>query len=99
MAKSAFRRSSIHDVWEKQEQLNRELLELLRDYGPHWFTEELDIRLSEALAVSTRLKHQRDQAFWKATRRFRPQAALIDWYKIFSRRNRPNDKLDGTKIQ
>jgi hypothetical protein len=41
-AKSASKRVSIHEMWEKQQELNRELFDLLRGYGPPWYTEELD---------------------------------------------------------
>ena len=38
-------------AWEKQQKLIRELHNLLTSYGPTWYSEEIDIRLSEALAV------------------------------------------------
>jgi len=38
---------------ERQQELIRELHELLTTYGPVWYTAEIDARLSEALAMST----------------------------------------------
>ena len=58
MTKSASKRVSIHEIWEKQQELIRELHDLLRSYAPPWYTEELETRLCEGLAVSKSLKDQ-----------------------------------------
>jgi hypothetical protein len=57
-AKLASKRVSFHEVCEKEHELIRELRDLLRSYGPLWYTKELDTRLCEALAVSISLKDQ-----------------------------------------
>jgi hypothetical protein len=41
------------EIVERQQDLLRELQELLTAYGPAWYTEELDSRLSETLALCT----------------------------------------------
>jgi hypothetical protein len=59
-AKSASKSESIHGECEKQQGLIRELRGLLRGYGPPWYTEEIDARLCEALAESSRPEDKTD---------------------------------------
>jgi len=41
------------EIVERQQELIRELYDLLTTYGPTWYTEEIDSRVSETLAMST----------------------------------------------
>jgi hypothetical protein len=54
--RSASKRVSINGIWEKHQELIREVHEILRVYGPPWYTEEIDVQLCEALAESILLK-------------------------------------------
>jgi hypothetical protein len=57
-AKSDSKQVATVPVLEKQQELIGELHDLLRRYAPTWYKEELDTRLSEALAMSTSSKSQ-----------------------------------------
>jgi len=57
-AKSDSKQVSTVPVLEKQQELMRELHDLLTRYAPTWYKEELDTRLSETLAMSTSSKSQ-----------------------------------------
>jgi hypothetical protein len=50
MTKTTSKRAFIHPIWEKQQELLRELCDLLDAYGPAWYTEELATRLNENIA-------------------------------------------------
>jgi hypothetical protein len=52
MTKSDSKQVNTMAVWEKQQELIRELHNLLTSYGPSWYTQEIDTRLSETLAMS-----------------------------------------------
>jgi hypothetical protein len=52
-AKSDSERVATGEIVERQQDLIRELHELLTTYGPTWYTEEMDSRLSETLAMCT----------------------------------------------
>ena len=45
------------EIVERQQELIRELYDLLTTYGPTWYTEEIDSRVSETLAMSTSTKN------------------------------------------
>jgi hypothetical protein len=47
------------EIVERQQDLIRELHELLTAYGPAWYTEEIDSRLRETLAMCTSLTQAR----------------------------------------
>jgi hypothetical protein len=47
------------EIVERQQDLIRELHELLTTYGPTWYTEEIDSRLSETLAMCTSVTQAR----------------------------------------
>jgi hypothetical protein len=57
-AKSDSKQVATIPVLEKQQELIRELHDLLTRYAPTWYKEELDTRLSESLAMSTSSKSQ-----------------------------------------
>ena len=57
MTKSASKRASIHVIWEMQQELLRELGDLLDAYGPTWYTEELATRLNKIIAKSADSKN------------------------------------------
>jgi hypothetical protein len=54
--KSASKRVAMPEIYEKELQLLLELRDLLRNFGPPWYTEELDARLDKVLAPSNSLK-------------------------------------------
>ena len=56
-ARLAFRQMAAGEILERQQELIRELHALLTDYGPTWYTEEMDSRLNETLAMSTSTKN------------------------------------------
>jgi hypothetical protein len=52
-ARSASGEVTTKEIVQRQHDLIRELHELLTTYGPTWYTEEIDLRLSETLAMGT----------------------------------------------
>jgi hypothetical protein len=52
-ARSDSGQMATREILERQQELMRELHALLTNYGPTWYTEEIDSRLSETLAMST----------------------------------------------
>jgi hypothetical protein len=51
MTKTTSKRASIHAIWEKQQELLRELRDILDAYGPPWYKEELATRLNKIIVM------------------------------------------------
>jgi len=50
--KTVSERVAMDAISERQRELIRDLHDLLRSHGPPWYTEEIDTRMSETLALS-----------------------------------------------
>jgi hypothetical protein len=56
--KSDSQQMAIMAVLEMQRNLIREMRDLLTSYAPPWYTEEMDTRVSKALAIPTAPRSQ-----------------------------------------